>query len=111
MKAVPVITNAVAAFGLSGDEITELVAVDQRGNWRTIKLLTPTVSECMPIVGNDVAAYVVDGRVYAFSGLTGTWDSIPSKAAPSVDQTTSPSRPWTRLPSSARKPVNGPRLH
>jgi len=88
VKAVPVVGDSIGAFMLSGDEIAELVAVDQRGNWRTTKLLTPTVADCKPAVDDVVAVYTVDGQTYAFSAITGTWDSIPTKAAPFLGQDT-----------------------
>ena len=74
----PVLGANVAAFAAEGDQITELVAIDQAGHFRTHRLPRPTNSLCSPTVSAQVACYPVDGRVYAFSGVTGTWDSIPS---------------------------------
>ena len=82
VKALPVVAGSVCAFGLSGGQISELVAVDERGNWRSVKLARPTLTECRPIVDRQVAAYVVDGRIYAFSPVTGSWDSIKSEGKP-----------------------------
>ena len=87
-KALPIVSGSVCAFRLSGDEITELVAVDQRGNWRSVKLAMPTGSECIPIVSNEVAVYAVNGHVYAFSAITGTWDSIQTRGTPYIEQDT-----------------------
>lgn len=84
VTAVPVIGASVAALMLEGKQISELVAVGRDGNWITCKLATPTDADCLPIVGGDVVAFHVGGRVYAFSGLTGTWDAIDASTTPSV---------------------------
>lgn len=77
----PVTGGSVAAFSAEGDRITELVAVDEKGHFRPHRLPHSTNSPCSPTVGASVACYSLDGRVYAFSSVTGTWDSIASKGA------------------------------
>ncbi|NND96366.1 MAG: hypothetical protein HKN47_03435 [Pirellulaceae bacterium] len=76
MNVVPIIGNQCAVFALSGHVVTELVAVDRTGNYRTIKLSKPTAKACTPVIGGKVAVVHVDGTVYAFSGITGAWDAV-----------------------------------
>jgi hypothetical protein len=76
-KAIPVLSGSLCVFALAGDSITELVGVDRQGNWRIAKLATPT-KECKPLVSESVAVFNQDGRTYAFSSITGTWDSVPT---------------------------------
>ena len=73
---VPVASDDVCVFGLSGEGIEELVAVDRQGKWCTVRLPKPTTPKCTPIVGDSVAGCTVDGRAYAFSALLGKWDVV-----------------------------------
>src|SRR5687768_5204746 len=49
VNAVPVLSGGVCAFELTGDAVRELVAVDLKGSWRTIKLAA-AAQKCVPIV-------------------------------------------------------------
>ena len=83
--ATPVLSGSVCAFELTGDAVRELVAVDVKGNWKTVKLID-AAQKCVPIVSDQVALYVVEGRVYAFSAKLGRWDTIETPAAPSLSR-------------------------
>ena len=78
---LPTMSAEVCAFAIQGDQIQQLVAVDRNGNWRTHALSEPTDSPCIPSVSASIACYSIDGHVFAFSALTGTWDSIPGTGA------------------------------
>ncbi|KAA1257420.1 hypothetical protein LF1_52690 [Rubripirellula obstinata] len=81
---VPVMGETLAAFKVSGESVTELVAVDKNGAWKTQKLPKPASRTCTPVIGSDVAAFSIDGTVYGFSGLTGSWDTAPLPGPPQV---------------------------
>lgn len=85
VEAVPVVGNGVCAFQLEGEAITEVVAVDLKGNWCSSKL-PAAAKKCVPIIADDVAVLVVDGRAHAFSGELGKWDSVPASVAPQVSK-------------------------
>lgn len=87
IKAVPVVGNGVCAFHLKGEAITELVAVDLKGNWCSSKLPAAT-KNCFPIIANDIAVFLVDGTAHAFSGELGKWDSLPATVAPQLSNDT-----------------------
>lgn len=87
VTAIPVLSGGVGAFELTGDAVRELVAVDLKGNWKTIKLVE-AARKCVPIVSEQVAVYMVDGRVYAFSAKLGQWDSIETQATPALSRDT-----------------------
>lgn len=87
VTVVPVLSGSVCAFELTGDAVGELVAVDLKGSWKTIKLVEAT-QKCVPIISEQVAVYMVDGRVYAFSAKLGKWDTIESQATPAVSKDT-----------------------
>jgi hypothetical protein len=87
VAATPVLSSGVCAFELAGDAVRELVAVDLKGNWKTIKLID-AAQKCVPIVAEQVAVYVVEGRVYAFSAKLGRWDTIETQDTPSVSRDT-----------------------
>ena len=80
VSATPVLGGNVCAFALSGETIAELVAVDQKGIWRSLKLPKPTASRCTPYVSDELAVYTIEGRAYAFSARLGNWDSIAAPA-------------------------------
>ena len=75
-----------AVFNLAGKAITELVAIDRKGNWCTHKL-PAAAANCVPVIGSKVAACFVDVDgddqfehvVYAFSAETGTWAALETK--------------------------------
>jgi hypothetical protein len=81
VSTVPVVEGNICAFLLEGEAITELVAIDVKGNWCRSKL-PATARKCVPIVQDNVAVYMVDGRAHAFSGQVGTWDSIAASRTP-----------------------------
>jgi len=85
VTAVPVVGNGVCAFQLEGEAITEVVAVDLKGNWCSSKL-PAAAKKCVPIIAEDVAVFVVDGKAHAFSGELGKWDSVPASVAPQVSK-------------------------
>ena len=85
VTAVPVVSGGVCAFQTEGDAIHELVAVDSKGNWQTSKLAAPA-RQCVPIVSELLAVFVVDGQAHAFSGKLGKWDSIEARATPEVSR-------------------------
>lgn len=89
VTAVPVGTNGVCAFSLEGEAITEIVAVDHKGNWCTSKL--PAASQtCVPIISreSEVVVCLVDGIAHAFSGELGKWDSVAATVAPQLSKDT-----------------------
>jgi len=85
VRATPVIDGSICVFAQEGEGITELVGVDRLGNWRIVKLPAPA-TECKPAISNNVAAVNHDGRTYAFSSITGTWDSTPIVAPHFLEQ-------------------------
>jgi len=87
VRAVPVMSGGVCAFLLEGEAVTELVAVDLKGNWRKSKL-PAAARKCVPIVTDDVAVFLVDGKAHAFSGELGTWDAVPASVTPELTKDT-----------------------
>lgn len=87
VTAVPVLSSSVCAFELTGDAVGELVAVDITGSWKTIKLAA-TAQRCVPIVSEQVAVFMVDGHVYAFSARLGQWDTITTQTSPQLSRDT-----------------------
>lgn len=84
ITAIPVLSHSICVFAQRGEGITEFVGVDSRGNWRTTKLPSPA-TEYQPLVSDSVAVIVHDGRSYAFSAITGTWDSVPTTVPPALE--------------------------
>ena len=82
VTAIPVVGNGVCAFQLEGEAITELVAVDLKGNW-CISKLSAAAKKCVPYV-DDVAVFAVDGKAHAFSAELGKWDSVSASVVPVV---------------------------
>ncbi|MFO0892230.1 MAG: hypothetical protein U0790_24215 [Isosphaeraceae bacterium] len=67
----------VAALMIEGPDIKRLVASSgMDGDWVSCELKVPFSGRAMPIVANDVAAYVVGPHVYAFSGPKKKWDVL-----------------------------------
>lgn len=87
VTAIPVVSGAVCAFQLAGDAIKQIVAVDLKGNWQTMDLAEAT-REAVPIVSDQLAVFVIDGRAHAFSGKLGKWDSTPARVAAEVNRDT-----------------------
>jgi hypothetical protein len=80
-KVTPLTADSLIAFVVENAELTQLVAVDQNGQWRTRQLDKPTGpadSPVNPIVGREVAAVRIGNTIHAFSGITGQWDSVVS---------------------------------
>lgn len=85
VKATPVISDGVGALAMSGGEVRVLYAYSPaKGKWGRCRLDEPTTAKCEPFVSANVAAFHVGDTVYAFSGETGTWDSVQAKESPSV---------------------------
>ena len=85
--AIPVISGNCAAFQLTGEGISEVVAIDRNGEWRTRRLIQ-AANQCVPIVGNDVAAIQTGDHTYAFSATKGAWDIVMSSTAPRISNDT-----------------------
>ena len=86
-KVTPVTGNSVIAFAVENVAVTHLVAVDRNGFWngkQIEKPADPASEPVIPVVGKDVAVYRIGNTTYAFSGLTGRWDSIVCDANASV---------------------------
>ena len=83
VTAVPVLGNGPCVFQLEGEAITEIVAVDNKGNWCKSKLPAAT-QKCVPIVAGKVAVCIVDGKAHAFSGELGKWDSVATTVKPQL---------------------------
>jgi hypothetical protein len=83
----------IVAFELSDAPIEELVAVDTKGRFCTHKLAAPIKRPVKPfMVGGGIFYCIVDGKIYAFSGVTGTWDVLeaPEIPEPKIDGTQPP---------------------
>ena len=77
--------NLVVAFEIAGGTVTELVAVDCKGQFCVHELKTALSGELKPVLnGGGVIYYIVNEVVYAFSGKTGTWDSYAVPGLPDV---------------------------
>lgn len=73
----------IVAFELSDAPIEELVAVDCQGRFCIHKLDAPLKQRFKPfITGSGVFYDIVDGKIYAFSGMTGTWDVLEAPEIP-----------------------------
>lgn len=82
VKAVPITSGGgLIAFNIEGKGITELVAIDQKGEWCVTKLSGAT-QKCTPKVSQRVAVYFIDGMAHAFSGELGKWDSVAAPVEP-----------------------------
>jgi hypothetical protein len=67
----------LVAFEMGDAPIEELVAVDAKGRFCTHKLPMPIKRTIKPfLLGQGLMYYIVDGKIYAFSGVTGTWDML-----------------------------------
>ena len=84
VAVAPVVRDSVAVLSAEGRKVTELIGVDRDGNWHVLTLPKPASGKCVPIVSDQLALFHIDGRAYAFSGITGTWDSVPAAASPAV---------------------------
>jgi len=84
LTVFPVMVESLVAFQVEGDTVTELVAVDRNGKWRTHQLPDTGSRTCTPFVGSDVAAFSIDGTAYAFSGISGSWASTALSAPPQI---------------------------
>ena len=76
-------TGPLVGFELSDATIEELVAVDARGKFCTHKLAAPIKRPVKPfLVGGGLLYCIVEGNIYAFSGVTGTWDVLEAPEIP-----------------------------
>ena len=65
------------AFELADGPIEQLIALDTKGRFRLLKLDAPIRRNMRPVLnGESIIYYIADGVVYAFSGRTGTWDTL-----------------------------------
>ena len=55
VTAVPVMGQSVCAFTLEGEGISEIVAVDHRGNWRPFPLGEEATAKYAPVVDRSLA--------------------------------------------------------
>lgn len=85
VSATPVVSHGACAFDLQGDAITEVVAVDQDGNWCSSRL-PAVVKKCSAAVGDGVAVVLVDGKAHAFSAKLGKWDSVAAPVEPQISK-------------------------
>ena len=82
LKAVPVVSGrsmsslGAVGFYLVGGPVSELVGVDDNGQFCIEKLPKPVNEKFVPAVDEGLTYYIVDGMVHAFSARTGTWDSL-----------------------------------
>lgn len=78
-------SDAVVAFQFSDGPVLQLVAVDTKGRFRSFDLDKPIRKELRPMLnGNSIIYYIADGVIYAFSGRTGTWDTLKAPNVPEV---------------------------
>jgi hypothetical protein len=76
-------SGPVVAFEMSDAPIEELVAVDTKGRFCTHKLANPIKRPFKPFqVGGGIFYCIVEGKIYAFSGVTGTWDVLEAPEIP-----------------------------
>jgi|GEM_PF-3142117 len=81
----PTASSAIIGFDYAGGPIAELVAVDTRGRFRKHTLAEPLNRELRPVLmGHAVLYYIADETIYAFSGVTGTWDTLKALNVPDV---------------------------
>jgi len=77
--------DLVVAFEYSGGPVAELVAIDCKGRFCSYALKSPLNRNLKPVLNGDgVIFYIADEVVYAFSGKTGTWDTIRVPGLPDV---------------------------
>jgi hypothetical protein len=84
VKVTPVQAGNCTAFGLTGEKVLAIVAVDSEGKWHSHALQEKGVTNCNPSIGRNLAVYSINGVVYAFSSLKGTWASTPSTETPEL---------------------------
>ncbi|PQO28854.1 serine/threonine-protein kinase [Blastopirellula marina] len=73
-------------FEVDGDSLRSLVAIDTQGKFCECALDRPFSGRtfCLAVENAPVLYTILGGRVYAFSGRTGTWDSIPTPDLPDL---------------------------
>ena len=75
-RAIPVVSSSVAAYDLTGPEITRLaVFCGDDGHWHTQDLREPT-DRATPVVGPSLVGYGIGRRIYAFSAVAKRWDVL-----------------------------------
>jgi hypothetical protein len=77
VRVTPITGGHVFGLSMQGDEIPiiELAAFSPKtAQWHRQRLDVPTTETVQPVVEDWVIGVNVDGRAYAFSGLTGNWD-------------------------------------
>jgi RNA polymerase sigma factor (sigma-70 family) len=62
---------------LRGSGYTQVAIFDVgRASWSIQNLVEPSEKDVYPLIRNKVAMYVLGRHVYAYSALTGTWDTL-----------------------------------
>jgi hypothetical protein len=84
VKATPIIAGSSLALQMEGERVPEIAAYSvDAGNWVIQKLAEPAEGVASPIVMQQVVVYAVGRRIYAFSTVTGSWDTLElDEAAP-----------------------------
>jgi hypothetical protein len=77
ITASPIIAGSGLALHLEGERIPEVAAYSvDKGEWNVKELVEPAEGQASPIVMQQVVMYPIGRRLYAFSILTGTWDTL-----------------------------------
>lgn len=90
LKAVPLLTGNIMALQMEGDAISEIAAFDaEGGRWHPQKLEEPVSGRAVPILIDNLVAYGLGRRVYAYSSEADRWDTLTlpegaGKARPTV---------------------------
>jgi regulation of enolase protein 1 (concanavalin A-like superfamily) len=88
VRVTPVTGGHVFGLIVNGDRIPELAAFSPKtARWHRQKLDTPAKGLVHAAVEDWVVGINVNGRAYAFSGLTGNWDVTDIDAPVAVDKT------------------------
>lgn len=82
----PNASEAIIGFEYGNGPVSELVAVDTRGRFRKHVLDEPIDRELKPfLLGDSILYYIADETIYAFSGVTGSWDPLQVPGLPDVE--------------------------
>jgi len=78
-------TETINGFEYKNGPINQLVAIDTKGQFCCFDLKKPLNGLLRPsIKGATMLYYIADGKIYAFSGVTGTWDTLAAPHIPEV---------------------------
>lgn len=85
---------SIIGFKISDGPVKELVAINSLGKISKFQLPKTIDGPIVPYLrGNGILIYILAGRIYAYSGLTETWDDIdapPFKDLVEIDGIVSP---------------------